>query len=749
VTFTACDRGRMLRKIHSLPGLISALLIMLLGITGAVLSVDPAIERLGTSIPAHLSVAELASRVLGHYPGAEQIQRTPSGALIVYYQADSGAGADRVDPLSGNRIEPYVPSAFSRWIKQLHRSLLLDTAGRLASGITAIAMLVLSVSGILLVVKRVGGWRQVARPLHGSRSQRWHAKVGRIVVFGLLLSALTGTYMSAATFSLISDGMQNEPDFPATTSGGPPVPAARLPALVATELADLRELVFPAPGDVAAVYTLRTVQGDGYVDQSTGALLAYRAHSGVREAYELIYSLHTGEGLWWLGLILGICALGAPWMAVTGATVWWQRQRAKPRIAGNSPAKSAETLILVGSENNSTWGFARVLHDALRKAGQRVHTAPMNQAPFQHSPARLLFILTATYGDGGAPASADQFLAQIARRPPEPATRFAVLGFGDRQFRQFCQFAKDVDAAMHAHGCQRLLDLVTINRQSTQEFARWGIAVGTLLGLELKLEHTPAHPRTFPLCLQERIDYGRQEPEPTVVLRFTAGPPPASAGPLERLFPRHRLPHFEAGDLAGIIPPGSAMPRFYSLASGSNNGILEICVRKQQGGACSTYLHGLQKGDCIEAFIQPNPQFRPASGKAPVILIGAGTGIGPLAGFIRNNTGKHPMYLYWGGRDPESDFLYEPELKNYLADSRLTQLHTAFSRVDNGVRVPTRLMEDADNMRKLIENGGQILICGSSAMAHSVRMALDEVLAPINLSVQTLRASGRYREDIF
>lgn len=172
-------------------------------------------------------------------------------------------------------------------------------------------------------------------------------------------------------------------------------------------------------------------------------------------------------------------------------------------------------------------------------------------------------------------------------------------------------------------------------------------------------------------------------------------------------------------------------------------------MRKQPGGVCSTYLHGLRPGDCIEAFIQPNPQFRPASGKAPVILIGAGTGIGPLAGFIRNNTGKHPMYLYWGGRDPESDFLYEPELRDYLADRRLTQLHTAFSRVANGTRVQNRLMDDADNMRSLIDNGGQVLVCGSSAMAVSVRQALDDVLAPLKMSVQELKASGRYREDVF
>ena len=739
----------MLRRIHSLPGLVAALLIALLGFTGAILSVYPVIDRVGTSIPAHLSVAELAGRVLRHYPGAEQIQRTPSGGIIVYYRADRGAGADRIDPVSGRGIEPYVPSAFSRWTKQLHRSLLLDTAGRAASGMSAVAMMVLCISGILLLVKRVGGWRHVVRPLHGSRSQRWHAEVGRIAVFGLLLSALTGSYMSAASFDLIPDGMQNEPDFPSATSGGSPTAAARLPALMAAELADLRELVFPAPGDPAAVYTLRTSQGDGYVDQSSGALLAYRAHGGTRETYELIHRLHTGEGLWWLGILLGFCALGASWLAVTGATVWWQRQRAKPRIAGNSPASSAETLILVGSENNSTWGFARVLHDALRKAGHRVHTAPMDQAPFQRSPARLLFVLAATYGDGAAPALAEHFLAQMAQHPPDPATRVAVLGFGDRQFPKFCQFAKDVDTAIQAAGCHRLLELVTIDRQSSQEFAQWGVTVGALLGLDLKLEHTPSHPRTFSLCLQERVDYGHQENEPTVVLRFVAGPSAAAAGWPGRLFPRRRLPHFEAGDLAGVIPPGSPMPRFYSLASGSDSGTLELCVRRQPRGVCSSYLHGLQVGDHIEAFIQPNPQFRPASGKAPVILIGAGTGIGPLAGFIRNNTGRHPMVLYWGGRDPESDFLYEPELKNYLADRRLTQLHTAFSRVDNGVHVQTRLTEDADNMRKLIGNGGQVLVCGSSAMARSVRMALDDILAPINLSVQALGTSGRYREDVF
>lgn len=739
----------MLRLLHAIPGLASALLAMLLGITGAVLAIDPALERFGTSIRSGMSVAELAGNVVRHYPGAEQIERTASGTLIVYYSTDSGAGADRVNPADGSALGPHVPSAFSRWVKQLHRSLLLDTAGRAATGLSAVAMVLLCVTGMLLLSKRVGGWRRLARPLYGSRAQRWHAAAGRLVVSGLFLSALTGMYMSAATFGVIADGTQAEPDFPATTSGAPRAPVQRLPALMTTDLADLRELVFPLSGDRFAVYTLRTAQGDAYVDQSSGAQLSYRAHNRLRIAYELIHQLHTGQGLWWLGLVLGLCALGAPWLALSGAIVWWQRQRARPRIPDNSSAQVADTVILVGSENNSTWGFARALHQALRKSGRRVHTAPMNQLASHYGAARHLFVLTATYGDGEAPASASRFLTLLGRVPVNPAIGFSVLGFGDRQFPNFCQFAAAVDSALLAHGWRRALALATIDRQSSQQFERWGHSVGQLLGVELALEHAPLPPSTFSLRLHERVDYGLQEQEPTVVLRFTAAAAPHAGFMAALPWRRARLPRFEAGDLVGVIAPGSPVPRFYSLASNDREGILEICVRKHPAGICSGYLYGLQAGDCIDAFILPNPQFRPASGKAPVILIGAGTGIGPLAGFIRNNSGRHPMYLYWGGRDPESDFLYEPELRAYLADRRLTQLHTAFSRVPNGARVQTRLTDDADHMRELIGNGAQVLVCGSGAMAGSVRQALDAILAPLALNVQSLKAQGRYREDVF
>ncbi|VVO43799.1 PepSY domain-containing protein [Pseudomonas fluorescens] len=726
----------MLRQFHSLPGLIAALLVMLLAISGAVLSVDPALERLHNKTVAvgQLNVGQLAGRVANHFPGVEQIQRTASGTVIVYYNQHGQAGAEKVDPLTGQGLASYEPSALSRWMKDLHRSLFLGAPGHGVSGGGALLMLILSVSGTLLLARRQGGWRKLLQPLRGTFSQRWHAEAGRMALLGLLLSALTGLYMCATTFGLIADGTQSEPAFPTHLSAGPTLPVANLHALQATDLSDLRELVYPSPGNPQDVFSLRTAQGAGYVDPFSGALLSYQPHDSMRDVYEWVYRLHTGEGLWWLGLALGLSALCVPLMSVTGILLWWRRRKAGPKIRHNSPARSADSVILVGSENNSTWGFANTLHDALRQAGHQVHCASMDEWSDVYLKAERLFILTATHGDGDAPASASQFLTRLSRVGLKPGQPFAVLGFGDRQFPQFCQFAHQVQDAMSQAGGTALLGLETINRQSVQEFARWGHALGEVLGQDLNLVHVAKQPPTHRLELSERIVYGNQVNAPTHVLRFRA------AG---------TLPFFEAGDLVGIVPPGSPAPRFYSLASGSQDGMLEICVRKHESGVCSQFLHGLSIGSQIEAFIQPNPQFRPASGAHPVILIGAGTGIGPLAGFIRNNKARHPMHLYWGGRNPASDFLYESELSQYLADRRLTALRAAFSQVQDRSYVQDRLINDALALRRLIEKGAQILVCGSREMAKGVMLALDEVLAPLNLTVLTLKAQGRYREDVY
>ena len=45
--------------------------------------------------------------------------------------------------------------------------------------------------------------------------------------------------------------------------------------------------------------------------------------------------------------------------------------------------------------------------------------------------------------------------------------------------------------------------------------------------------------------------------------------------------------------------------------------------------------------------------------------------------------------------------------------------------------------------------GAIVRVCGSQAMAHGVAQALDAILGTVGLSVQQLKARGRYAEDTF
>ena len=105
--------------------------------------------------------------------------------------------------------------------------------------------------------------------------------------------------------------------------------------------------------------------------------------------------------------------------------------------------------------------------------------------------------------------------------------------------------------------------------------------------------------------------------------------------------------------------------------------------------------------------------------------------------------------MYFGARDPGSDYLYEDELAEGLKLGCLSRLVTAFSRVQDRAYVQDRLREDAAHLRDQIKRGGQVLVCGSIAMARSVAAEVEEALAPLGLSVATLRAEGRYLEDVY
>ncbi|SLN78035.1 PepSY domain-containing protein [Roseisalinus antarcticus] len=735
----------MIRALHRWPGLLALALVTVLSLSGAALSVFPAAERIAApQAEAGMTVAILADRIQGAYPGVEQIRRAPSGRIMAYWFNQGTPGAAVIDPATGQGVASADPNQTQRWLTNLHRSLFLGDGGRIAMAAGAAAMLVLSLSGAALMARRTGGWRHWFARLRGPLAGRLHVEIARIAVVGLVLSSTTALWMTASTFDLIPDGGAASA-FPAEVSGEMGFAPDRMVLLGETPVAELRELSFPYPGDATDAFTLKTDRGTGYLDQGTGALLAWTDLTGWERVSETIYMLHTGQGAATLGLVLGLMALGVPAMGVTGVIVWLAGRRGRPRILGNQPAGRAETILLVGSEGGSTWGFAATLHAALTEAGQSVHAAPMSAfAPERYAAADRIIVLAATYGDGAAPASAKGFLDRLAAADHAPDTALAVLGFGDRSFPAYCAFAKAVAAATQAKGWPQLMAIDTIDRQSPQDFARWGRALGEVLGIDLKLSHQPARPATETLTLVSRRDYGADVQAPTAILRF--------ALPRATLWQRvvgAGFARFDAGDLIGIMPEGSSVPRLYSLASARRDGFIEIVVKKHPGGLASSQLTALEPGQTVMAFLRRNPGFTPGPAQAPLILIGAGTGIGPLAGFVRGNARQRPVHLFFGMRHPDSDFFYGEELRGWQDEGRLTRLVTAVSRGAKPHYVQDALRGDAALVAQLIRDGARVMVCGGRDMAAGVADTLAEILAPTGLTPAVLKAEGRYVEDVY
>lgn len=735
----------MIRALHRWPGLVALALVTLLAVSGAALSVFPAAERLGApQADATLSVGDLATRIQIAFPGVEQIKRAPSGRIIAYWFDNGTPGSAVIDPATGAGVGAADPNPVERWLTTMHRSLFLDDAGRTVSAIGATAMLLLSISGIMMVARRAGGWRRWFAPPRGSLPGRLHVEVARIAVAGLLLSSATALWMTASTFGFLPD-QAVVPNMPSTVSGSTGAPLAGMSMLASTPVSGLRELSFPYPGDATDVFTLKTDSGTGYLDQGTGATLGWSDLSVWERASETVYMLHTGQGAALLGLMLGLMALAVPVMGVTGTIIWLAGRRGRPRISGNVPPSRAETVILVGSEGGSTWGFAATLHSALTLAGHKAHVAPMSAFDPSRTPAaRRYLILAATYGDGHAPLSAKGFLDRLARQKMIPSAPLAVLGFGDRSFPAFCAYAEAVEAAARVKGWPTLLPLGAVDRQSPQEFARWGHALGDALGFDLELDHQPVRPETAPLTLVSRRDYGQDVQAPTSILRFAV----PSLSFVQRLFGQG-FARFEAGDLIGIVPNGATVPRFYSLASGSKDGFIEIVVRKHVGGLCSGVLMALEPGDTLAAFLRRNPGFHAGKDRVPLILVAAGTGLGPLAGFIRANDGRRPIHLYFGMRHPDSDFLYREELDVWLSEGRLASLTTGHSRGARPRYVQDALALNQAEVSRAMRDGARVMVCGGREMAAGVAATMARILEPLALSPAKLKAEGRYVEDVY
>ena len=158
----------------------------------------------------------------------------------------------------------------------------------------------------------------------------------------------------------------------------------------------------------------------------------------------------------------------------------------------------------------------------------------------------------------------------------------------------------------------------------------------------------------------------------------------------------------------------------------------------------------------------------PSSTKTPIILVGPGTGVAPLRGFVRervqqvkNGMNVGPSLLFYGCRNENEDYLYKDEWKEYAKTLGSNfKIITAFSRQDPAkkVYVQHKLLEQAKRINELLVEGAIIYVCGdASHMARDVQASFAKVIAQergIDVEkaaelIRSLKVQNRYQEDVW
>ncbi|MGJ8639726.1 MAG: assimilatory sulfite reductase (NADPH) flavoprotein subunit [Opitutaceae bacterium] len=215
-------------------------------------------------------------------------------------------------------------------------------------------------------------------------------------------------------------------------------------------------------------------------------------------------------------------------------------------------------------------------------------------------------------------------------------------------------------------------------------------------------------------------------------------------------------------------------PRLYSIASSPKAHENEVhltvgVVRydaydRERKGVCSTYLaERAAEGGKVEIFVTPNKHFKvPANTDAPIIMVGPGTGIAPFRAFIEERKAteaKGKNWLFFGDQHYLTDFLYQTEWQDYLADGILTKLDVAFSRDQKEkVYVQDRMRENAKELYQWIQDGASFYVCGdASRMATDVDVALHDIIEKEGgmsaedaaAFVKQLKSDKRYLRDVY
>jgi len=250
--------------------------------------------------------------------------------------------------------------------------------------------------------------------------------------------------------------------------------------------------------------------------------------------------------------------------------------------------------------------------------------------------------------------------------------------------------------------------------------------------------------------------------------------PDGDAALLDVLAALQKFPGVRPDPEAFIESLDALQPRVYSISSSlkCNPGKVSLTVdavryeveKRTRLGVASTFLAGrASPGDKIKVYVQKAQHFAlPADPKAPIIMVGPGTGVAPFRAFLQERKAtKAPgrNWLFFGHQHSDYDFFYEHELVAMRSAGLLTRLTLAWSRDANEkIYVQHRMREVGRDLWAWLAEGAHFYICGDATrMAKDVERTLVDIIVEQGMRTPAeavnflaeLRKLGRYQTDVY
>jgi sulfite reductase (NADPH) flavoprotein alpha-component len=698
------------RYVHLALALFSSVFLILASVTGIILAIDAAQEKTLPYKAANfnqITLGETLPVLKKAYPEITELSIDYN--QFVTLQAIDQDGNDinaYIDPKTGKILGlPEKKSDFIQWITGFHRSLFLHETGRFFVGVISFCLVLISISGFILVLKRQRGIRNFfSKVIKEYFTQYYHVVLGRLALIPILIMALTGTYLSLERFNFF---MGDEKTKPIKTELSPE--AQKTSIFKKTLLSDVKKIEFPFTDDPEEYYIIELKDREIEVNQVTGNIVSERLSPVSLQLSALSLDLHTGRinGVW--AIILALACINILFFIYSGFAITLKRRSS--RIKNKFKANESNIILLAGSENGSTLRFANAILKQLTDQGHKAFLTELNRFSV-YPKAEHIIIFSSTHGLGDAPSNGTQFKSLLHKQQQQQKINFSIVGFGSESYPDFCQFAVEIDQLLeNQKWAERFLELQTVNDKSAVEFVNWVKLWSKKTGIPLTT--TPSLYNHIPKGLQKLMVLDKtviSENEHTFILTLRA----------------NMRAKFTSGDLLAIYPANDSRERLYSI--GNHSGNIQLVVKLHPHGLGSGFLNNLEAGNTIRARIINNKAFHFPAKASKVALISNGTGIAPFLGMIEQNKKKTETHLYCGFRmETETVSGYKRFSDEMIKKQKLTSFHLALSREAEHIYVMDLIKRDAAFFVDLLEQGDVVMICGSLAMQKDVEAILNEL----------------------